>query len=159
MASPHSFDFPARPSLPLGGGGAKRRKGPPRRHHPCRHAAVPDLGGANASEAGTICRNRSVIQRSLPPLPPSYEEGALRRGRARFVGTFPMSQPLLPLPPGGVPERSDGQGGGVYFTACVIRRRGRRPRRPAYRKLTRPEHRRTGRISAPRAAAARRLRS
>ncbi len=38
------------------------------------------------------------------------------------------------------------------------RRRGRRPRRPAHRLLTRSEHRRTGRISALRAAAARRLR-
>ncbi len=37
---------------------------------------------------GSICRDRSVIQRSLPPLPPSYEEGAPRRGGREFPEPF-----------------------------------------------------------------------
>ncbi len=41
--------------------------------------------------ADLFYRNRSVIQRLLPPLPPSYEEGALRRERARIFGTFPIT--------------------------------------------------------------------
>ncbi len=46
---------------------------------PATGAAVGS-GPYGVNGTGSICRNYSIIQRSLPPLPPSYEEGALRRG-------------------------------------------------------------------------------
>ena len=65
------------------------------------------------------------------PLPPSYEEGAPRRGRARFFEPVPSTHFFCPSLREGCPSEAMGRVGASILPVCVIRRRGRRPRRPA----------------------------
>ena len=68
------------------------------------------------------------------PLPPSYEEGAPGRGRARFFEPVPTTHLFCPSLREVCPRVAMGRVGASILPACVIRRRGRRPRRPAHSK-------------------------
>ncbi len=102
---------------------------------------------------------------TLPsPLPPSYEEGAPRRRRVRFIATVPKTHPLLPLLGRGGAKRRGGSVipfpaasatlNGLEYPAAAAAplfpnmgqgKWGRPPGRPAHRPLTRFNQRRTGR--------------
>ncbi len=60
------------------------------------------------------------------PLPPSYEEGAPRRGRLRFFEPVPITHLFCPSLREGCPSEAMGKVGASISPACVIRRRGRR---------------------------------